>query len=215
MYSTLWEKGGKAMNLTPRQREILDFVKGFTRESGYPPSVREIGHHFRIYPRAVFDHLKALERKGYLRRRHTKSRGIEILDFTERRPGTSIREVPLLGRVAAGKPTLAVENIEDVVPVARDWAEGGEVFLLRVKGESMSPYILPGDYVLVRCQPSVDNGDVVVALIDDEATVKRFFFKGDEVLLKPDNEAWEAVTVREGSRGFQILGKVIGIFRRV
>ena len=203
------------MNLTPRQREILDFVKGFTRESGYPPSVREIGHHFRIYPRAVFDHLKALERKGYLRRRHTKSRGIEILDFIERRPGSSTREVPLLGRVAAGKPTLAVENIEGVVPLARDWAEGGEVFLLRVKGESMSPYILPGDYVLVRCQPSADQGDVVVALIDDEATVKRFFLKGDEVLLKPDNEAWEAVTVREGSRGFQILGKVIGIFRRM
>ncbi len=203
------------MNLTPRQREVLDFVKEFTLESGYPPSVREIGRHFDIYPRAAFDHLKALERKGYLRRRQAKSRGIEILDFTERRPGISIREIPVLGRVAAGKPTLAVENIEDVVPLARDWAEGEEVFLLRAKGESMSPYILPGDYVLVRCQPSADNGDVVVALIDDEATVKRFFLKGDEVLLKPDNEAWEAVTVREGNRGFQILGKVIGIFRRV
>ncbi|MCK5552763.1 MAG: repressor LexA [Deltaproteobacteria bacterium] len=203
------------MDLTSRQREILDFVKEFTLESGYPPSVREIGRHFHIYPRAAFDHLKALERKGYLRRRQTTSRGIEILDFTERRSGISIREVPVLGRVAAGKPTLAVENIEDVVPLARDWAEGEEVFLLQVKGESMSPYILPGDYVLVRCQSSADNGDVVVALIDDEATVKRFFLKGDEVILKPDNEAWEAVTVREGDRGFQILGRVIGIFRRV
>jgi repressor LexA len=203
------------MSLTPRQREILDFVKEFILESGYPPSVREIGHHFRIYPRAVFDHLKALERKGYLKRRHTKSRGIVILDFTERRPGISIREVPLLGRVAAGKPTLAVENIEDVVPLARDWAEGEEVFLLQIKGESMSPYILPGDYVLVRCQASADNGDVIVALIGEEATVKRFFFKGNEVLLRPDNEAWEAVTVKERDRGFQILGKVIGIFRRV
>jgi repressor LexA len=214
MYSIL-DKGGKAMNLTHRQREILDFVKGFILESGYPPSVREIGCHFDIYPRAAFDHLKALERKGYLRRRQTKSRGIEVLDFTERRPGISIREVPVLGRVAAGKPTLAIENIEDVVPLARDWAEGEEVFMLQVKGESMSPYILPGDYVLVRCQPSADNGDVVVALIDDEATVKRFFLKGGEVLLKPDNEAWEAVAVREGGRSFQILGKVIGIFRRM
>jgi repressor LexA len=214
MYSIL-DKGGKAMNLTHRQREILDFVKGFILESGYPPSVREIGRHFDIYPRAAFDHLKALERKGYLRRRQTKSRGIEVLNFTERRPGISIREVPVLGRVAAGKPTLAVENIEDVVPLARDWAEGQEVFLLQVKGESMSPYILPGDYVLVRCQPSADNGDVVVALIDDEATVKRFFLKGGEVLLKPDNEAWEVVAVREGGRSFQILGKVIGIFRRM
>jgi repressor LexA len=203
------------MNLTPRQREILDFVKEFILENGYPPSVREIGLHFHIYPRAVFDHLKALERKGYLRRKQTTSRGIELLDFTERRLGISIREVPLLGRVAAGKPTLAVENIEDVVPLARDWAGGEEVFFLQVKGESMSPYILPGDYVLVRCQASAGNGDVVVALIDDEATVKRFFLKGDEVLLKPDNEAWGAVTVREGDRGFQILGKVIGIFRRV
>jgi repressor LexA len=203
------------MDLTPRQREILDFVKGFTLESGYPPSVREIGCHFHIYPRAAFDHLKALERKGYLRRKQTTSRGIEILDFTERRTGISTREVPILGRVAAGKPTLAVENIEDVVPLARDWAEGEEVFLLQVKGKSMFPYILPGDYVLVRCQSSADNGDVVVALIGDEATVKRFFLKGDEVILKPDNEAWEAVTVREGDRGFQILGRVIGIFRRV
>jgi repressor LexA len=203
------------MNPTPRQREILNFVKEFILESGYPPSVREIGRHFRIYPRAVFDHLKALERKGYLRRRQTTSRGIEILEFTERRSGISIREVPVLGKVAAGSPTLAVENIEDVVPLARDWAEGEEVFLLQVKGESMSPYILPRDYVLVRCQSSADNGDVVVALIDDEATVKRFFLKGEEALLKPDNEAWETVTVREGKRGFQILGKVIGIFRKV
>jgi repressor LexA len=211
----LGKTGGKEMNLTLRQREILDFVKEFTLESGYPPSVREIGRHFHIYPRAAFDHLRALERKGYLRRRQTKSRGIEILDFTERRHGISIREVPVLGRVAAGKPTLAVENIEDVVPLARDWAEGEEVFLLRVKGESMSPYILSGDYVVVRCQSSADNGDMVVALIDDEATVKRFFLKGDKVLLKPDNDAWEAVTVEKGSGGLQILGKVIGIFRKV
>jgi repressor LexA len=203
------------MNLTPRQREILDFVKEFILESGYPPSVREIGRHFRIYPRAVFDHLKALEKKGYLRRRHTTSRGIEILEFTERKFGISIREVPVLGKVAAGGPTLAVENIEEVVPLARDWAEGEEVFLLQVKGESMSPYILPRDYVLVRSQSSADNGDVVVALIDDEATVKRFFLKDREVFLKPDNETWETVTVREGGRGLQILGKVIGIFRRV
>jgi len=203
------------MSLTPRQREVLDFLKEFTLENGYPPSVREIGRHFHIYPRAAFDHLKALERKGYLRRRQTKSRGIEILDFTERRHGISIREVPVLGRVAAGRPTLAIENIEDVVPLARDWAGGEEVFLLRVKGESMSPYILPGDYVVVRCQSSADNGDVVVALIDEEATVKRFFLKGDKVLLKPDNDAWEAVAVGKGSGGVQILGKVIGIFRKV
>jgi repressor LexA len=215
MYSIAGKPGGEAMDLTPRQREILDFVREFVLESGYPPSVREIGHHFRIYPRAAFDHLKALERKGYVRRRQTTSRGIEILDFPGKGPGVSVRQVPVLGRVVAGKPTLAVEHIEDVAPMARDWAEGEEVFLLRVKGESMSPYILPGDYVLVRCQPSADNGDVVVALIDDEATVKRFFLKGEELLLKPDNGAWETVTVRKGDRGFQVLGKVIGIFRRV
>ena len=220
------------MELTSRQREIFNFVRGFIKERGYPPSVREVGEHFNIYPRAVFDHLKALERKGYLKRRGSMSRGLEILVFQGyelhgsypragldgaplQTEGKSLsREIPILGRVAAGKPTLAVEHVEGTIPLPAEWVKGKEVFLLKVKGDSMSPYILPGDYVIVRSQPSAENGDVVVTLMGEEATVKRFFKKGRRIELKPDNERWEAIQIEEGSGEVQILGKVIGVFRR-
>jgi repressor LexA len=211
------------MELTSRQKEIFNFVRAFIKERGYPPSVREIGEHFNIYPRAAFDHLKALERKGYLKRRGSMSRGIEILIFQEDRshrehqrgegrPG--VREVPILGRVAAGKPTLAVEHVEGTIPLPTEWTKGGEVFLLKVKGDSMAPFIFPDDYVVVRSQPSAENGDVVVTLVGEEATVKRFFKKGKRIELKPDNEQWEAIRIEEGSGEVRILGKVIGVFRK-
>lgn len=212
------------MELTPRQREIFNFVRTFIKERGYPPSVREIGEHFNIYPRAAFDHLKALERKGYLKRRGSMSRGIEVLVFLEdrsygghqRKEGRPlVREIPILGRVAAGKPTLAVEHVEGTIPLPTEWAKGGEVFLLKVRGDSMSPYILPDDYVVVRSQPSAENGDVVVTLMGEEATVKRFFKKGKRIELKPDNEQWETIQIEERSGEVQILGKVIGVFRKV
>jgi repressor LexA len=212
------------MELTSRQGEIFNFIKTFIKERGYPPSVREIGKHFNIYPRAAFDHLKALERKGYLRRRKSMSRGLEILIFQQTGPHGEqlrkevrpmIRELPVLGRVAAGKPTLAVENVEGTIPLPTEWAKGKEVFFLKVKGDSMSPYILPDDYVVVRSQPSAENGDVVVTLVGDEATVKRFFKKGRKIELKPDNERWETIQIEEESGGVQILGKVIGVFRKV
>ncbi len=211
------------MELTSRQREIFNFIRAFIRERGYPPSVREIGEHFHIYPRAVFDHLKALEKKGYLRRRGSKSRGLEILIFQGAGPSREhlrregrvlIREIPVLGRVAAGKPTLAVEHVEGTIPLPTEWVKGKEVFLLRVKGDSMSPYILPNDYVVVRSQPSAENGDVVVTLVGEEATVKRFFKKGRKIELKPENERWETIQIEEGSGEVQILGKVIGLFRK-
>ena len=211
------------MELTSRQREIFNFIKTFIKERGYPPSVREIGERFNIYPRAAFDHLKALERKGYLRRRGSMSRGLEILVFQQTGPHGEhlkkdvrpmIRELPVLGRVAAGKPTLAVENLEGTIPLPTEWARGKEVFLLRVKGDSMFPYILPDDYVVVRSQPSAENGDVVVTLVGEEATVKRFFKKGRKIELKPDNERWETIQIEEGLGEVQILGKVIGVFRR-
>ncbi len=220
------------MELTSRQREIFNFVRRFIKERGYPPSVREIGEHFDIYPRAVFDHLKALERKGYLKRRSSMSRGLEILVFQEReshglyqraeldgeylkREGKPLsREIPILGRVAAGKPTLAVEHVEGTVPLPAEWVKGKETFLLRVKGDSMSPYILPDDYVIVRSQPSAENGDVVVTLMGEEATVKRFFKKGKKIELKPDNERWETIEIEEGSGDVRIIGKVIGVFRK-
>jgi repressor LexA len=221
------------MELTFRQKEIFNFVRSFIKERGYPPSVREIGEHFNIYPRAVFDHLKALERKGYLKRRGSMSRGLEILVFQEYEshgsyPGTGSygehlkkerkllsREIPILGKVAAGKPTLAVEHVEGTIPLPTEWVKGKEIFLLKVKGDSMSPYILPDDYVVVRAQPSAENGDVVVTLMGEEATVKRFFKKGRKIELKPDNERWEVIQIEEGSGEVQILGKVIGVFRKI
>jgi repressor LexA len=207
------------MELTARQREIFSFIQAFIKESGYPPSVREIGGHFSIYPRAAFDHLKALERKGYLKRRSLMSRGLEILVFEEDRlrKGSRplIRDIPVLGRVAAGKPTLAVEHVEETLPLPTEWVNGREVFLLKVKGDSMSPYILPGDYVIVRSQPSAENGDVVVTLMGEEATVKRFFKKRGKIELKPDNERWETIRIEEGAGEVQILGKVTGVFRKV
>jgi repressor LexA len=208
------------MELTSRQREVLNFITTFIKGRGYPPSVREIGERFNIYPRAAFDHLKALERKGYLKRRNSMSRGLEILVFQQtgehlrKEVKPMIRELPVLGRVAAGKPTLAVENVEGTIPLPPEWAKGKEVFLLRVKGDSMSPYILPDDYVVVRSQPSAENGDVVVSLIGEEATVKRFFKKGRKIELKPDNERWETIQIEEGSGEVRILGKVIGVFRK-
>jgi repressor LexA len=220
------------MELTSRQREIFNFIRTFIKGRGYPPSVREIGEHFHIYPRAAFDHLKALERKGYLKRRSSMSRGLEILVFQGYKPygsyqrdgsygkhprreeGPLIREIPILGRVAAGKPTLAVEHVEGTIPLPTEWVKGKEVFLLKVKGDSMSPYILPDDYVVVRSQPSAESGDVVVTLMGEEATVKRFFKKGRKIELKPDNEHWETIQIEEGSGEAQILGKVIGVFRK-
>jgi len=207
------------MELTARQREVFDFIQAFIKERGYPPSVREIGEHFHIYPRAAFDHLKALERKGYLKRRSSMSRGLEILVFEEDRfrkeSRPLIRDIPVLGRVAAGKPTLAVEHVEETIPLPAEWTKGKEVFLLKVKGDSMSPYILPDDYVIVRSQPSAENGDVVVTLMGDESTVKRFFKKGRKIELRPDNEHWETIRVEEGAGEVQILGKVTGVFRKV
>jgi repressor LexA len=211
------------MELTSRQREIFDFIKKFIKERSYPPSVREIGEHFHIYPRAVFDHLKALERKGYLRRRGSMSRGLEVLVFQggepygegSRKEGKlPIREIPIVGRVAAGRPTLAVEHLEGTIPLPSEWVKGREVFLLKVRGDSMSPYILPDDYVVVCSQSAAENGDVVVILVGEEATVKRFFKKGRKIELKPDNERWETIQIEDGAGEVQILGKVIGVFRK-
>jgi len=221
------------MELTSRQREIFSFIRTFIKERGYPPSVREIGEHFHIYPRAAFDHLKALEKKGYLKRKGSMSRGLKVLVFQGDEPyglprrdgsygedprkegGPFIREIPILGRVAAGKPTLAVEHVEGTVPLPAEWAKGREVFLLKVKGDSMLPFILPDDYVVVRSQPSAENGDVVVTLVGEEATVKRFFKKGRRIELKPDNERWEMIRIEEGAGEIQMIGKVIGVYRKI
>lgn len=203
------------MTLTRRQKEIFEFIKQTILKDGFPPSIREIGAHFGIYPRAAFDHIKALERKGFIRRSPTKSRAIEVLEFVERSVQTGSRQVPVLGRVTAGGPTLAVENIEATVTVAKEWASGEEVFFLRVRGDSMAPFIVEGDLVLVRSQASADNGDVVVALLEDEATVKRLYRENQHIVLKPENPQWEILRIKDGAAGFRIVGRVIGIFRKL
>ena len=208
--------------LTARQREFLDFIRQFIRRVGYPPTVREIGAHFGFVPRSVFDHLKALERKGYLHRDPGKSRSLQILDDgppaiprSAFRIPQSYRELPILGRVAAGQPLLAEQNIEGSFALSRDWVNGDDAFILKVQGESMiGAHILPGDHAVVRRQTSAETGDIVVALLNDEATVKRIFFQKDEVVLRPENPAMEAIIVRRGERDFQIIGKVVGILRK-
>jgi repressor LexA len=208
--------------LTARQREILDFIRGFMSRVGYPPTVREIGGHFGFVPRSVFDHLKALERKGYLRRTASKSRSLQILEASgEAAPAPPIRayglsrDLPILGRVAAGEPLLAEQNVEGTLTISREWVNGDEAFLLKVQGESMiGAHILPGDLALVRRQSTAENGEIVVAMVNDEATVKRVFFRKDAVILQPENPAMAAIQVRRGEKSFQIVGKVIGILRK-
>lgn len=207
--------------LTPRQREVLEFIQHFLAKAGYPPTVREIGAHFGFVPRSIFDHLKALERKGYLRRTASKSRSLQVLDpplgpvVTSRALGLH-RELPILGRVAAGQPLLSEQNLEGKLPVPRDWVNGEDAFVLKVQGDSMiEAHILPGDHALVRRQSTAQNGDIIVALLNDEATVKRVLFKHDEIVLQPANSTMRAIHVGHGEKSFQILGKVVGILRRI
>ena len=204
--------------LTARQREVLDFVRNFMTRVGYPPTVREIGSHFGFVPRSVFDHLKALERKGYLRRDPAKSRSLQLLDasLSPSARTSSYRELPILGRVAAGQPLLSDQNIEGTSVVPQDWVNDDEAFFLKVQGESMiGAHICPGDQALVRRQSTAENGDIVVALLNDEATIKRILFRPDGIVLQPENPTMPPIEVRKGEKSFQILGKVVGILRKL
>src|SRR5262249_22347603 len=171
--------------LTSRQQEILDFIRKFTATHGLPPTVREIGETFRVTPRAAFDHLRALERKGALQRRRSVGRTSRALTATDV-PGGDYHRIPILGRIAAGAPLLAEENREGDLPVSGAWLRGGseEVFALRVRGDSMiNAHICDGDLVLVRRQDTAQQNDIVVAMVDAEATVKRFLRDGDRIVL--------------------------------
>lgn len=198
--------------LSPRQRQVLEYIRQEVAEKGYPPSVREIGHAIGLASSStVHGHLQKLEEKGYIRRDPTKPRAIEILS-----PGAPHRQqtvsVPVVGRVTAGQPILAVENIEEHLAISKELLPGDDVFVLRVKGDSMvDAGIFSGDYVFVRQQDSAINGDIVVALIDDEATVKRFFCEADHVRLQPENPTMAPILVKDA----RILGKVVGVFRRL
>jgi len=198
------------VDLTARQREILHFIQGFLAEEGYPPTVREIAAHFGIDYRAAIDHLRALERKGSLTR-SSRSRGIQVL-----RPFSAIQHIPVLGKVAAGPPLEAVENIEGAIPVPEEWAKGSGLFLVRVdrEGMSMSPTILPQDYLLVKQGAAAEEGAIVLAMIEGEVTVKRLFREKGSIVLKSDNPAMPPIRVQEDEKNLRILGKVIGVAYR-
>ncbi|MRS12414.1 MAG: transcriptional repressor LexA [Actinobacteria bacterium] len=204
--------------LTPRQREILDFVRAEIHRRGFPPSVREIGEAVGLSSSStVHSHLAALEAKGLLRRDPSKPRALEVLDYRDTERGIdyeSVQAVPLVGQVAAGAPILAAENIEATLPLPASFA-GEETFVLRVKGDSMvDAGILDGDYVVVRQQRTASNGDIVVAMIDEEATVKRFFREGDRVRLQPENSSMDPIYADQHV-DFAVLGRVVALFRRI
>ncbi len=203
-------------NLSKRQREILDFIKRSVREKGYPPSVREIGKAVGLSSSStVHGHLARLEAKGLIRRDPTKPRAIEILDNDPAiEADFNVRKVPIVGRVTAGQPITAVENIEDYFPLPENIAPGGDqVFMLEVIGDSMiEAGILDGDYVIVRQQQTAENGDIVVAMTeDDEATVKRFYKENNYIRLQPENSTMDPIIVTNVT----ILGKVIGVYRKI
>jgi repressor LexA len=205
--------------ITSRQLEVLNFIRAFTAGQGVPPTVREIGEQFRVTPRAAFDHLRALERKGALLRRASPRRTSRALTLAE--PAGPYRAVPILGRIAAGGPRLAVENREGELPLAAAALPGGgeDVFALRVRGDSMiDAHICDGDLVLVRRQDSAQPHDIVVALLpseanEGEATVKRFLRDGDRIVLKPEHPTMAPIVVDPRQGQVQILGKVIGLLR--
>lgn len=201
--------------LTDRQKEVLTFIESFTEAHGVPPTVREIGGRFHVTPRAAFDHLRALERKGYLRRRSTVGRTSRALTLAAPRP-TATREVPILGRIAAGAPLLAEEHRDGTVPLDPAWLgpRAEDVFALRVRGESMiNAHIVEGDLVLVRRQDHAQSGEIVAALVDGEATVKRFGRDGQAVVLRPEHPTMAPIVIQPGEKDVRILGKVVGLVR--
>jgi repressor LexA len=208
------------MDLTKRQQEIFDFIKRYSARYGYPPTVRDIGKAVGLASSStVHQHLANLEKIGLLRRDPSKPRAIELLDRAVQGAVAEVRNIvrpsdglPLLGSVAAGQPVLAEENIEDYVVVPEQaGGERGE-YLLRVRGDSMkNAAILEGDVVVVRPQDTAEDGEIVVALVGEEATVKRYFREADHVRLQPENETMEPIRSRE----VKVLGRVVGLMRTI
>lgn len=199
--------------LNTRQKQILQYIKETLRSKGYPPSVREIGEAVGLSSSStVHSYLSKLEKLGFIRRDPTKPRAIDLLDEAPWRQ-KEITPVPLVGKVTAGKPILAVENVEETYPLPTELIGNDDVFMLTVQGDSMiDAGILDGDYILVRNQNTARNGDIIVALVDEEeATVKRFFKEKDYIRLQPENTSMDPIF----SRNVAILGKVIGVFRRL
>ena len=211
--------------LTKRQEQTLDFIRSSIEDRGYPPTLREIGEHMGIRStNGVNDHLRALERKGYLTREDMKSRALKLVEDQAPPPANKLSadddliEVRVLGRVAAGLPLYAEENVIDTVRVDRMLVRGGrDVFGLRVTGDSMiDAGILSGDYIFVKKQSTADRGDIVVALIGDEATVKYFYPERDYVRFQPANGTMAPILVRASDfKSTMLLGKVVGVYRRL
>lgn len=200
---------GKISN---KQKEILDYIKSEIINRGYPPAVREICEAVNLRSTSsVHSHLETLEKNGYIKKDPTKPRAIEIIDDSFNVTRKEIVNIPIIGTVTAGQPILAVENIDGYFPIlARDIPDT-ETFMLKVKGQSMiNAGIFDGDQIIIQKQSVADNGDIVVALIDDSVTVKRYFKENNYFRLQPENDAMEPILVSE----LTILGKVVGLFRR-
>lgn len=198
-------------DLTERQQAILDYIKKEIKRRGFPPAVREIGEAVGLSSSStVHSHLNQLESKGYIKRDPTKPRAIEVVDRFVRSFKEMV-DIPIIGKVTAGEPILAVENIEDSFPLPLDFVKSEEAFMLEIKGDSMiMAGIQEGDLVIVRKQNIARNGDIVVALLGEEATVKRFFKEATHIRLQPENDLYKPIITREVT----ILGKVIGLLRK-
>lgn len=200
--------------LTKKQLQVLNFVKESQLRRNTTPTLREIMEKLKLKAiGTVQDHLSALEQKGYIKRLKNKARSIELLGLHRMR---EVVELPVVGKIAAGRPLLAVENIEGYIALDRSWAKGNNIFLLKVEGDSMIGVgIYDGDYVIVKQQPVAENGEIVVTLIEDEATLKRFYKDNDTITLKPENPNMEPLIYKKDeSSNISIIGKVTGVFRK-
>ena len=197
--------------ISSKQREILEYIKQEILNKGYPPAVREICEAVHLKSTSsVHSHLETLEKNGYIRRDPTKPRAIEIIDDNFNLTRREVVNVPIIGQVAAGQPLLAVENIENYFPIPTEFMPNAETFMLKVKGDSMiNAGIFNGDKILVQKQSDAQNGDIVVALVDDSATVKTFYKEDGHFRLQPENDTMDPIIVNE----YSILGKVFGIMR--
>jgi len=199
-----------SIKLTGKQEKILQFIKKSIASDGFPPTLREIGDRFNITVKGAYDHVKAIEKKGYIRTEQNKSRAIVVLDMDDEAPPDAIN-IPLLGRIAAGAPLLAAEYVDGYLSFPRSMFRNGEYFALRVKGDSMvEAGIFDGDYAVIEKRNSAESGDIVAALIDDEATLKRLKINGRKILLVPENKAYQPIEAQEVT----ILGKLFALFRR-
>ena len=200
--------------ISKKQSEILEYIKNEILNRGFPPSVREICEAVNLKSTSsVHSHLETLEKNGYIRRDPTKPRAIEIVDDHFNLVRRETVNVPIIGKVAAGQPLLAVENVEGYFPIPSEYMPNSRTFMLVVQGDSMiNAGIFDGDYVIVEQQSTAENGQKVVALIDDSATVKTFYKEDGFIRLQPENDSMEPIIVNPG-QSFQILGRVIGIFR--